>query len=549
MPIVDIKAQLINIPKTSGIYKFFDKKDQILYIGKAKNLQKRLQSYVKIDHPSNRIARMVFLAQRVEYIETENEVEALLLEHNLIKRFSPRYNILLRDDKTFPYIQITSHKFPQITKYRGSEKNSGYYFGPFANAGDVNQTIDILRKNFLLRNCSDAEFKSRKKPCLEYQIKRCLAPCVGLVLEDEYSSAVKNAVNFLRGKSAEVQKTLVKKMQELSLAQEYEKAAAIRDQIKSLNMIQTKQNINISETKDLDIITIAVNDSQVCCSVAFYRFGQSYGTTSYFFEIDKTQNLSDFFTEFLGQFYLSQTPPSLVLTNIALDEKNLVENFLAHLKAEKVEIINPKKGDRLALIRAQEALTKQKLEQKILQKLSNQEILIELKNIFNLEKIPQRIEVYDNSHTGNTNAVGVLIVAGVDGFIKSGYRKFNIGKYEEFRKNKDDTAMMREVLYRRFSKLEKAEFPDFIIIDGGTPQLSAAQNVFDELKINIPFVAMAKGQNRNAGEEKFHQINREVFTLPKNNPVMYYLQRLRDEAHRFAIVIHRKKRDKAMLEI
>jgi excinuclease ABC subunit C len=539
-----IKSQLEQIPQNSGVYQFFDAKDQILYVGKAKNLHKRVSNYTQVNRLSTRIARMVFWAQKIEIIQTENEVEALLLEHNLIKKLAPRYNILLRDDKTFPQILITDHQFPQITKYRGN-KTKGSHFGPFASALDVKRTIDVLRKIFMIRNCSGEEFKSRKKPCLEFQIKRCSAPCVKMISESDYENSVKNAIDFLSGKSAELQKNLELKMQQLSEMEDYENAAFVRDQIKSLNAIQTRQNINVDGVENADVITLVKEGDAICIYISFFRNGQNLGSKPYFYEIENGKELEEFLAEFLGQFYLAQIPPSLVLLNLDLEEKSLMEEFLARISGKKSEIITPKRGARFLLIKDQERLALQNLEQKILQNLNNKELLLEVKKLFNLPKMPQKIEVYDNSHTQGTNAVGALIAAGVDGFIKSGYRKFNLNF--DLTKNRDDTAMMREVLFRRFSKLEKDKYPDLIILDGGKGQLSAAKEVFAELKISIPLTCMSKGEDRNAGEEWFHQFDKEPFTLPKNHPVMYYLQRLRDEAHRFAIMTHRKKRAKNLL--
>lgn len=545
MPAELIKSQLALIPPNPGVYRFFNIKDEVLYVGKAKNLFKRVSSYTKENQLSRRIARMVLLAQRVEIIQTESEVEALLLEHNLIKKLQPRFNILLRDDKTFPQILITNHHFPQITKYRGGNDTKGSHFGPFANTSSVNHTIDVLRKIFRLRNCSDAEFKLRRKPCLEFQIKRCLAPCVAMVSSDEYKIAVSNTIDFLKGKTAEVQEKLITKMLQFSAVQNYESAATIRDQINALNDVQAKQNINVNEIKDADIITIIENNGAVCIYVAFFRASRSLGARPYFYEIEEDKNLAELLGEFLGQFYLENPAPSLILLNLELKEKNLLEMFLEKNFGKKTEIATPKRGAKLSLLQDQEKLARQNLDQKILQNLNNKKLLLEVKKIFNLPKIPQRIEVYDNSHTQTTNAVGALITAGVDGFIKSGYRKFNLRF--DLSKKRDDTAMMREVFTRRFSKLTKAEYPDLIIIDGGKGQISAAQEIFEQLKVEIPFIGMSKGENRNAGEETFHQVNHDSFTLPKTHPVMYYLQRLRDEAHRFAITTHRKKRDKAMI--
>ena len=544
MTIKNIKSQLEKIPPTSGVYQFFDEKENVLYVGKAKNLLKRITSYTQVNQLSDRISRMVFLAKKVEVMQTSNEVEALLLEHNLIKKFSPKYNILLKDDKTFPHIKISDHKFPQILKHRGQKNDGGHYFGPFASSFDASRTIDVLRKSFLIRNCSDVEFKSRKKPCLEYQIKKCSAPCVSLIERSDYEIAIKNTIDFLNGKSLEVQKKLTTQMLDFSASEEFEKAAIIRDQLKSLNAIQTKQNINISKIENADIITLVTMNDEACCYVSFYRGGQNYGSKPYFFAANNLRNLEDF----LGQFYLSQIPPSLILLNKSIEDKNSMAEFLSRISNKKIEIIIPTRGDKLLLIKDQEQLALQNLEQKLLQNLDNKKLLLEVKKIFELEKIPKRIEVYDNSHTSNTNAIGALITAGQDGFIKSGYRKFNIGKHDNVTK-KDDTAMLKEVLFRRFSKLQKNDFPDFIIIDGGKPQLSAAAEIFEKLNIKIPFVSMAKGENRNAGEEKFHQINKEILELPKHHPALHYLQRLRDEAHRFAIMTHRKKRDNDFLKV
>lgn len=556
MSIDIIKGQLKNIPKSSGVYKFLDAKDNVLYVGKAKNLLKRVSNYTNKNNLSMRILRMVTLAQKVEYVITKTEIEALLLEHNLIKQLSPNFNILLKDDKTFPQILISHHQFPQIAKYRGLKNNKGQYFGPFVYAGDVNRTIDILRKNFLIRNCTDQEFKSRKKPCLEYQIKKCSAPCVGLISKDEYKDNVKNAINVLCGKSQEVQEIFRQKMQFYSANFEYEKALIYRDKIKSLDVIQAKQNINFDNAKDFDLIVAFEINGRVCIYVSFYRLGQNYGARPYFYDIDDGKNLVELLTGFIGQFYLNEAPPSTVVIGLEIEEKKLMEQYLSSLNNQKkVEILIPKQGDKMALIKDHERIAMQILEQKISHNLSNKQLLLEVKKAFGLAKIPQRIEVYDNSHTASQNAVGAMITAGADGFIKSGYRKFNIKNKAEIdndkkfliKEGKDDTAMLEQVLLRRFSKLKTNEYPDLIIIDGGLGQLSSAQKIFSELNIKIPFICMSKGKNRNAGEEYFHQVNKESFTLEKNSPIMHYLQRLRDEAHRFAIMTHRKKRDKNFL--
>lgn len=548
MTIKIIKQQLKNIPKTSGVYKYYDVNDKILYVGKAKNLYNRISSYTRQNGLSPRIARMVYLAQRLEYIETETEVEALLLEHNLIKQLLPRYNILLRDDKTFPEILINNHQFPGIFKFRGSRSNSnnkkGYFFGPFASGFDVTKTIEALRKIFMIRNCSDAEFKSRKKPCLEYQIKKCLGPCVGKVEQQEYDEMVEAAKDFLKGKSSQIQKNLEAKMLQQSQKQNYEQAAKIRDQIKSLNAIQAKQNINVNNLRDSDLITIIKINNLVCIYVSFYRSGRNLGARPYYYEIEKDKKLGELLAEFMGQFYLSHRPPSVILLNEKIADVEIMQDFLNKISEKKVTINLAKRGKKLEILKYQENLARQNLERKISQNLSNKELLLEVRNIFGLKKMPQKIEVYDNSHTATKMAVGCMISAGVDGFIKSGYRKFNI-RFEQG--SKDDTAMMKEVFHRRFSKISTQEYPDLIIIDGGRGQLNAVDKILKNLKVKIPLIAMSKGEDRNAGEEFFHQINKDSFTLPKNSPVMYYLQRLRDEAHRFAIMTHRKRRSKNML--
>lgn len=558
MPAEIIKKQLIRIPSKSGVYRFIDDKDNILYIGKAKDLKKRISSYLNINQLSTRILRMINLAINVEFIQTKNEVEALLLENNLIKKHQPKFNILLKDDKTFPQILISNHNYPKISKYRGQKQDQGHYFGPFASTYDVNKTINILRKVFKIRNCSDQEFSRRKTPCLEYQIKKCSAPCVNYIDKKDYKSSINNALSFLNGKTKDIQDQLSKDMIKFSNNLDYEKAAQLRDQIKSLNSIQYKQNINLSEGKDFDIIIAkSINDS-VIIYISFYRSGQNFGARPYFFKKNEDSTDQEILKSFIGQFYITQKPAKNIIINQEIEDGNIISSFLSKLLSTKVNLILPKKGLKHQLVLDYENIALQNLERKISHNLNNKQLLMEVKKLFNLKKIPQKIEVYDNSHTFNSNAIGALITAGVDGFIKSGYRKFNIAKLSQLT-NKDDTAMLKEVLLRRFDskKLNKNSkkynekfnnYPDFIIIDGGKGQLNAANEIFNKLNIKIPFIAMSKGKKRNAGEEWFHQINKESFTIDKNDPVMYYLQRLRDEAHRFAIMTHRKKRDKAMIK-
>ncbi len=595
------------VPENSGIYQFFGAENDVLYIGKAKNLRKRLMNYTVANRLSARIARMIFLAQKVEFIQTNSELEALLLEHNLIKKFEPRFNILLRDDKSFPLIAIDKiHDYGRIFKHRGLKDNNNYYFGPFASAGDVNRVIDVMKKSFLLRSCSDQEFKSRKKPCMEYQIKRCSAPCVDYISKQDYKKSISDAVDFLSGKSSHIQSVLADKMQNLSNLQEYEKASAIRDRIRSLSSIQAKQNINLSDITDKDIISLVEKNHQYCIYISFYRGGNNYGSKPYFYGAQDDLEKEEFLSKFLGQFYLNQVPPKNILLNLKITDHDLMQDFLSKLAEEKISISTPKLGHKLNLIKDQEDIAKQVLKRHIEQNIRDKELLVELKNVFNLSVLTDRIEVYDNSHTANQNAVGCLICAGPNGFIKNGYRKFNIRFEDVLKKDnkkddiiktapsmalhhiekingadiattqtdysqtnfeyptnsltsqiqeapkiqRDDTAMMKEMLYRRFKSssgsMRELPMPDFIIIDGGLPQLSAAQEVFDELRIKIPFICMSKGPNRNAGEEFFHQTGRESFQLKKGSPLAFYLQRLRDEAHRFAITAHRAKRQKTV---
>lgn len=545
MPVESIISRLPDIPKTSGVYKFLGIKDEILYVGKAKNLYKRIISYTKQDRLSARISYMIFLAQKVEIIQTASELEALLLEHNLIKQLSPKFNILLKDDKTFPHISITKHSFPKIVKHRGAKNESDTYFGPFASTKAVDDTISALRKTFLIRNCSDNDFKNRKKPCLEYQIKRCSAPCVKEISDSNYTKSIQDSILFLSGKSEEVQKRLKQRMQSLSSDMKYEQAAQIRDQLQSLKVIQSKQIINLKNDDSFDVITMVNEGGNFCFYVSFYRLGQNYGSKPYFIYADDVQEKLKILSDFIGQFYLSNTPPALILINHEVENQELLSQFLGLIAKSSISILLPKRGEKLQLIVELEKLAKQSLERNISENFINQQFLFEIKQIFNLDKIPQKIEVYDNSHISSTNAVGAMITAGPDGFIKNGYRKFNI-RFEAG--GMDDTAMLKEVFQRRFSKLDQKDYCDLIIIDGGLGQLHAAFEILSKYQVDIPFICISKGKNRNAGEEQFHKIDQESFTLPKHSPLMHYLQRLRDEAHRFAITSHRSRRKKSFFD-
>ena len=534
----------------SGVYQFLDDNGKTLYVGKAKNLKKRLISYSKDKNLSSRIRKMVSLADDIRTTKTLTENEALLLECNLIKKLMPRYNILLRDGKTFPYIEISADEFPRISKYRGQRNKNSHYFGPFVNGFYVNKIIDILKKSFLLRNCSNNEFKIRKKPCLEYQIKKCSAPCVNLINQDNYRALVDDAISFLSGKNQKIQDKLAAQMDNLSQNFEYEKAAIIRDRITAIANIQNKQNINIIKLEDSDLICFCRKNDLAVLYISFYRSGHNYGSKPYFININEDNSSAEIISNFISQFYINEIIPRNIILSNDIENIELIQEFLINLSQNnnKINILFPKKGYKFDLIQDYLKIAQQELQNKINQDMSNKQRLVEIKDIFNLDKIPQIIEVYDNSHISGNFKVGAMICFGKDGFIKNNYRKFNI----EDKNIKDDTAMMKHVLTRRFNRLKSDKNnikPDLIILDGGKPQLSAAQEVFQKLNIkNQHYVAMSKGPNRNAGEEYFHQENKKSFTMRKDNPAMYFLQNLRDEAHRFAISFHRQKRKKSIIK-
>ena len=564
----DIKQFLPQIPSQSGVYQFFDKDHQILYVGKAKNLAKRVTNYTNFSSLSLRIKRMITLAKTIEISLTNSELEAFLLEHNLIKKLLPPFNILLKDGKTFPQIVISKHHFPQISKYRGKKTSENQkIFGPFADAFAVKKTIDLIRKTFLIRGCSDTEFNGRKKPCLDYQIKKCSAPCVGLIEQVDYHKNINNTINVLSGKTEQVKADLQEKMHQYSENLQYEKAIEIRDQLKALDVISQKQSINTVFIGDFDLLNIITVQNKICVYVSFYRAGQNYGAKPYFFDYENDTNLHSFLSDFIGQFYLDNQPPASLICNILPDNHVLLESFLTNLANRKIIIENPKKGVKFNLLQEQYNLGWQALEQKISHNLTTKKILLEIKKIFSLNKIPQRIEVYDNSHTNFTNMVGAMIAVGVDGFIKSGYRKFylqqnnpNLSQNDTLYQNdtlqaltknhQDDTAMLKEMIYRRFavknSKYQRV-LPDLLLIDGGKPQISATKTILQELNIDIAIIGIAKGENRNAGNETFHLPDQTEIKLEKNSAALYFLQKIRDEAHRFAITSHKILRQKKFI--
>lgn len=533
----DLIKQINAAPKDAGVYQFLDGADKVLYVGKAKNLRNRLKSYLDNKNHNSRIRKMLSVATRIELTTTNTEDEALLLECNLIKKLMPRYNILLRDDKSFANILVdTTHPFPSISKHRGkkiiTKTMGGKYFGPFANNGAVYETIDYLKKSFLLRSCSDNEFKSRQRPCMEYQIKRCSAPCVGLIDEKDYGQLIKEVLDFLSGKKSQLQEDLAKKMQAYSQNLEFEKARILRDRIKALSTIQAKQNIHLQSDENVDFIALIKQGTLACVIVSFFRNGNNYGFKPYFLSVGEDDAEEEIMQSFVEQFYSEQELPDLIALSHQVEF------------AQKIKTIIPKQGSKFNLLQDYLKLAKEELDKKLSSQIKDAQMLVEIKKLFDLSKIPERIEIYDNSHTSGQFVVGAFVVAGSEGFIKNAYRKFTI-RLDELDK-KDDCSFLRQVLTRRFKKTNDNIFPDLIIIDGGKGQLNAANQVFKELGVEVKFVAMSKGENRNAGEEYFHQIDKPSFTLQKHLPVMFYLQRLRDEAHRFAIGFNRAKRAKSV---
>ena len=542
-----IKDKIPLISKNPGIYKMLSSTGEILYIGKAKNIPNRLKSYVTDSNLPIRTERMLSLTHNLETTTTSNESEALLLEANLIKKHKPRYNILLRDDKSFPYIYIgNKDKWPQLTKLRGKKSKTGYYFGPFASIGSANWTIKILQKIFQLRVCDDTVFKNRDRPCILYQIKRCSGPCVGHIDEKDYLSTVNDAIDFISGKSRRIQKNLSKEMEAASKELDYEKAAIARDRIRALTQIQTSQKINQTNLNEADVISIYKETGKTCIQVFFFRSKQNWGNQAFYPKHDTDDTVEEILSSFLPQFYENKTVPALVLTNIETKEKKLLEKTFSAKEKKEITIKKAKAKNELSISKLAEKNAKQALKQKLIQSDTNNNLIETLAAKFQLNSSIDLIEVYDNSHIQGTDSIGALICFSNEGFVKKRYRKFNIK--DEKVKN-DDYGMMKEVLFRRFSKAVKEKsgslsLPDLIMIDGGKGQYSVSREVLNELGLHdLPILAVAKGKKRNAGEEKIYHKNKE-FILNKNDPLLFFIQRLRDEAHRFAISSHRAKRKK-----
>ncbi len=606
-----LRAALKTIPGAPGIYKMIDAGDKILYVGKAKNLINRVSSYTNINNLNNRIMRMVAQIVRVEVVVTKNEAEALLVEASLIKKHMPRYNVLLKDDKSFPYLRVdTTHPFPRIEKHRGSQNKPGEYFGPFANVLALNATMALLQKIFLLRPCADTVFKNRSRPCLQYQIKRCTAPCVGYVTTEQYGEQLSKAHDFLKGRGREVQEMLSVEMNTASEAMDYEKAALMRDRIRALTQVQQEQGLRVAGLTDADVIALARRGDKSVVQVHFYRNGSHFGNQSFYPRHGEDASNAEVLSSFIGQFYQAHLPPGEILLGASLDEMALLEEALSMRAEHNVALRVPERGDKLTLVKNAQTNAESALARLEMERASVQTHLLKLKELFGLRALPSRIEVYDNSHISGTNAIGAFIVATPEGFDKKSYRTFNIK--DALTVAGDDYAMMREVFRRRFKGMARVESresseeegttgaplpplqgkdgmggpaneahypntpspqpspargegatepfaaldsrlstldsstPDLILIDGGIGQLHAVEAALAEIGVTgLSLVAISKGVDRNAGREWFHQPGRDAFQLPINDPTLHYLQRLRDEAHRFAIGRHRNKRSKS----
>jgi excinuclease ABC subunit C len=548
-----IREVIKSLPGTPGVYRMLNERGEALYVGKARALNKRVQSYTRIGQLPNRLRRMVSETHSMEIVTTHTEVEALLLEMNLIKQLMPRYNVLLRDDKSFPHILIArDHEFPQLVKHRGAQKRPGNYFGPFASAGSVNRTLTAMEKAFLLRSCSDSIFKARTRPCLMFQIKRCSAPCVGKISTDEYARLVEEAFNFLTGHSQDIHDTMAERMNSAAERLDFETAAAYRDRIRALAHISSHQDINVEGVGDADVFALAEKGGQICIQVFFYRGGQNFGGRAFFPSQVRDLDPADAMLAFLGQFYSDRSPPSQVLSSIMPGEVDLLEQALSLKAKRRVHIKAPSRGRKRRVIEHASSNAEDALGRRLSESATHRRLLDGLAEVFELDGTPDRIEIYDNSHLSGTNPVGGMVVAGPLGFEKNQYRKFNIRSAA----GNDDFDMMREVMGRRFKKAQRAEesgeeviWPDLLLIDGGKGQLSAVRKTLSEIGIdNLPVIGIAKGLERDAGRERFFVEGRDSFLLPPNSPVLHYLQRLRDEAHRYVIGAQRKRRAKAISE-
>jgi len=558
--IIDALAK--RLPNRPGVYRMMNAAGDVLYVGKARSLKKRVVQYAQGRFHTNRIGRMVRETATMEFVVTRTETEALLLEANLIKRLRPRFNVLMRDDKSFPYILLTTdHPAPGLFKHRGARSRKGEYFGPFASAGAVGRTINSLQRAFLLRTCTDSVFESRTRPCLLYQIKRCSGPCTGEVGPDDYAELVSEGRAFLSGKSSRIKAQISEAMQEASDALDFERAAIYRDRLSALSHVQSHQGINPQSVEEADVFAIHQEGGQSCIEVFFFRTGQNWGNRAYFPKADPALEPAEVLGAFLAQFYDDKPCPRLVLLSHAVEDQELLAAALSTRADMKVTVSHPQRGEKKALVDHAFQNAREALGRRLAETSSQARLLDGVAQTFGLPQPPQRIEVYDNSHIMGTNAVGAMIVAGPEGFIKNQYRKFNIRSTDIT--PGDDFGMMREVMQRRFSRLIKEHgtetpgggsedvpaWPDLVLIDGGQGQMSAVRAMLNELGIadRVTAIGVAKGVDRDAGRERFFMEGREPFMLPMRDPVLYFLQRLRDEAHRFAIGSHRARRKKEMV--
>ena len=548
-----ILSYLKTLDNSPGVYRMLDSQGRVLYVGKARNLKKRVSNYASPAGHSPRIGRMISQTTSMMFLTTKTETEALLLEQNLIKQLKPYFNVLLRDDKSFPNILVAKdHSFPQIKKHRGRKAEKGDYYGPFASAGAVNRTLNQLQRVFLLRNCTDTTFENRTRPCLLYQIKRCSGPCVGYVSEKDYATLVSDAERFLAGKSTRVQEDLAREMETASEAMEFERAAALRDRIRALTQVQSTQGINPRGVAEADIIALHLDGGQACVQVFFIRANQNWGNRDYYPRTGAGAEASEVLEAFVGQFYGDKIPPRLVLLSHPVENPDLIQDALSQKAGRRVEVAVPLRGEKAELMSGAARNARESLARRMSETATQAKLLRGLAEAFDLDAPPARVEVYDNSHIQGTNAVGAMIVAGPEGFVKSQYRKFNI-KGKDLTPG-DDFGMMKEVLTRRFQRLIKEDperqggsWPDLLLIDGGAGQVSVVAEIMAELGVSdVPMVGVAKGVDRDHGKEEFHRKGARPFALQMNDPVLYFIQRLRDEAHRFAIGTHRAKRARAI---
>lgn len=548
-----IQGYLKTLDNSPGVYRMLNSKGEVLYVGKARALRARVSNYARAAGHSGRIARMIHETASMMFLTTRTETEALLLEQNLIKQLKPRYNVLLRDDKSFPNILISAeHPFPQIKKHRGKKSEKGAYFGPFASAGSVNRTLNQLQKVFLLRNCSDAMFDSRTRPCLQFQIKRCSAPCVGKIDRAGYARLVGDATRFLEGKTTDVQANLATDMRVASEAMEFERAAALRDRIKALTQVQQGQGINPANVAEADVVALHLDQGQACVQVFFIRANQNWGNRDFYPRTGAGAEEPEIMEAFLTQFYDDKEPPRVILLSHPVDNEDLVAQVLTDRAGHRVELVVPRRGEKAELVENAARNARESLARKLAEGATQNKLLTALAEAFDLDAPPRRIEVYDNSHIQGANAVGGMIVAGPEGFLKSQYRKFNFKT--DAGVNSDDFGMMKEMLTRRFERLLKEDpdrktdvWPDLLLIDGGAGQVSAVAGIMAELGVDdIAMIGVAKGIDRDQGKEEFYRMGEPAFALQRNDPVLYFVQRLRDEAHRWAIGAHRAKRAKAV---